>query len=98
MSVVLKRHIEARIERLEARLASQDAESLQTEIKELTGARNVVSSKRMRTSLDKEIGKLKLSVTELDAKPIQDELETWKPVMEFINVHSDYNRTRKSKK
>ena len=98
MSVILKRHVEARIAKLNKRLESQDPELVRTEIKELTTARDVVSSKRLKNSLGKQIEKLKLSMKDLNPKPIQDELTIWKAVTELMNGNADYNKRRKTKK
>ena len=98
MSVILKRHVEARIAKLNKRLESQDPELVRTEIKELTTARDVVSSKRLKNSLERQIKKLKLSMKDLNPKPIQDELAIWKPVTELMNGNADYNKRRKTKK
>ena len=98
MSVILKRHVEARIAKLNKRLESQDPEVVRTEIKELTTARDVVSSKRLKNSLGKQIEKLKLSMKDLNPKPIQDELAIWKPVTELMNGNTDYNKRRRTKK
>lgn len=98
MSVILKRHVEARITKLEKRLQSQDPEVVRTEIKELTTARDVVSSKRLRNSLENQIQKLKLSMKDLNPKPIQDELAIWKSVTELMNGNADYNKRRRTKK
>ena len=98
MSVMLKRQIGARIEKLEAQLASQDPDSVKSEIKQLSDAKKIASSKRMRNSLETEIGRLQQSLNDLDPKPIHDELALWKPVMEFIKGHPDYNRKRKTRK
>ena len=56
MSVLLKRQLDARIERLETQLASQDPDSVKAEIRQLNEAKNIASSKRMRNSLQTEIG------------------------------------------
>ena len=98
MSVILKRHVEARIAKLNKRLESQDPEVVRTEIKELTTARDVVSSKRLKNSLERQIQKLKLSMKDLNPKPIQDELAIWKPVTELMNGNADYNKRRRTKK
>ena len=98
MSVILKRHVEARIGKLNKRLESQDPELVGTEIKELTTARDVVSSKRLKNSLGKQIEKLKLSMKDLNPKPIQDELTIWKAVTELMNGNADYNKRRKTRK
>lgn len=98
MSVILKRHVEARIAKLNKRLESQDPELVRTEIKELTTARDVVSSKRLKNSLERQIQKLKLSMKDLNPKPIQDELAIWQPVVELMNSNTDYNKRRKTKK
>ena len=98
MSVILKRHVEVRITKLEKRLQSQDPEVVRTEIKELTTARDVVSSKRLRNSLENQIQKLKLSMKDLNPKPIQDELAIWKSVTELMNGNADYNKRRRTKK
>ena len=98
MSVILKRHVEARITKLEKRLQFQDPEVVRTEIKELTTARDVVSSKRLRNSLENQIQKLKLSMKDLNPKPIQDELAIWKSVTELMNGNADYNKRRRTKK
>ena len=98
MSVILKRHVEARIAKLEKRVQSQDPEVVRTEIAELTTARDVVSSKRLRNSLENQIEKLKLSMKDLNPKPIQDELAIWKAVTELMNGNPDYNKRRKTKK
>ena len=98
MSVILKRHVEARIAKLNKRLESQDPELVRTEIKELTTARDVVSSKRLKNSLERQIKKLKLSMKDLNPKPIQDELTIWKAVTELMNGNPDYNKRRRTKK
>ena len=98
MSVILKRHVEARIAKLNKRLESQDPELVRTEIEELTTARDVVSSKRLKNSLEKQIERLKLSMKDLNPKPIQDELTIWKSVTELMNGNADYNKRRKTKK
>ena len=98
MSVILKRHVEARITKLKKRLQSQDPEVVRTEIAELTTARDVVSSKRLRNSLENQIQKLKLSMKDLDPKPIQDELAIWQPVVDLMNGNTDYNKRRRTKK
>ena len=98
MSVILKRHVEARIAKLHKRLESQDPELVRTEIEELTTARDVVSSKRLKNSLEKQIERLKLSMKDLNPKPIQDELTIWKSVTELMNGNADYNKRRKTKK
>ncbi len=96
MSVMLKRQIGARIEKLDAQLASQDPDSVKSEIKQLSDAKKIASSKRMRNSLETEIGRLQQSLNDLDPKPIQDELALWKPVMDFVNSHPEYNKKRKA--
>jgi len=98
MSVILKRHVEARVAKLKKRLESQDPELVRTEINELTAARDVVSSKRLKNSLERQIQKLKLSMKDLNPKPIQDELAIWKPVTELMNGNADYNKRRRTKK
>ena len=98
MSVILKRHVEARIAKLNKRLESQDPELVRTEIKELTTARDVVSSKRLKNSLERQIKKLKLSMKDLNPKPIQDELAIWQPVVELMNGNAEYNKRRKTRK
>ena len=98
MSVILKRHVESRIAKLNKRLESQDPELVRTEIKELTTARDVVSSKRLKNSLEKQIERLKLSTKDLNPKPIQDELAIWKPVTELMNGNAEYNKRRRTKK
>ena len=98
MSVILKRHVEARIAKLKKRLESQDPELVRTEIKELTAARDVVSSKRLKNSLEAQIQKLEESMKDLNPKPMEDELAIWKSVTELMASHPDYNKRRRTKK
>ena len=98
MSVILKRHVEARVTKLKKRLESQDPELVRTEMKELTTARDIVSSKRLKNSLENQIEKLKLSMKDLNPKPIQDELAIWQPVVDLMNGNTDYNKRRRTKK
>ncbi len=98
MSVILKRHVEARVTKLKERLESQDPELVRTEIKELTAARDVVSAKKLRSSLESQIRKLKLSLKHLNPKPIEDELAIWRPVTELMDSHLDYKKRRRTKK
>ena len=98
MSVILKRHVEARVAKLKKRLESQDPELVRTEIKELTAARDVVSSKRLKNSLEAQIQKLEESMKDLNPKPIEDELAIWEPVTELMASHPDYNKRRRTKK
>ena len=98
MSVILKRHVEARIAKLKKRLESQDPELVRTEIKELAAARDVVSAKKLRSSLESQIRKLKLSLKHLNPKPIEDELAIWRPVTELMDSHLDYKKRRRTKK
>ena len=98
MSVTLKRHVEARVAELKKRLESQDPELVRTEIEELTSARDVVSSKRLRNSLQSQIQKLKRSLKSLNSKPIEDELAIWRPVTELMDSHLDYKKRRRTKK
>ena len=98
MSVILKRHVEARVAKLKKRLESQDPELVRTEIKELTAARDVVSSKRLKNSLEAQIQKLEESMKDLNPKPVEDELAIWKPVTGLMESHPDYNKRRRTKK
>ena len=98
MSVILKRHVEARVAKLKKRLESQDPELVRTEIEELTAARDVVSSKRLKNSLEAQIQKLEQSMKDLNPKPIEDELAIWKSVTELMASHPDYNKRRRTKK
>ena len=98
MSVILKRHVEARVAKLTKRLESQDPELVRTEIKELTAARDVVSSKRLKNSLEAQIQKLEESMKDLNPKPVEDELAIWKSVTELMASHPDYNKRRRTKK
>ena len=97
MSVILKRHVEARVAKLKKRLESQDPELVRTEINELTAARDVVSSKRLKNSLEAQIQKLKQSMKDLNPKPTEDELAIWKSVTELMEGHPDYNKRRRTK-
>ena len=96
--MILKQHGRARIEKQKKGLEFQDPELVRTEIKELTTARAVVSSKRLKNSLERQIKKLKLSMKDLNPKPIQAELSIWQPVVELMNGNAEYNKRRKTRK